>query len=83
MAWYSGHPDAEPQSLHGVRQVAAVGGNVAVDVARILVKEPAALDSTDMPEDVLAELRRAAITDVWVIGRRGTPARQLHHHRAA
>jgi ferredoxin--NADP+ reductase len=72
VAWYSGHPDAEPQSLHGVRQVAAVGvGNVAVDVARILVKEPLALDSTDMPEDVLGELRRASITDVWVIGRRG------------
>ena len=33
VAWYSGHPDAEPQSLHGVRQVAAVGvGNVAVNV---------------------------------------------------
>ena len=72
VAWYSGHPDAEPQSLFGVRQAVAVGvGNVAVDVARILVKEPDALDSTDMPEDVLAELRRARLTDVWVIGRRG------------
>lgn len=72
VAWYSGHPDAAPQSLAGVRQAVAVGvGNVAVDVARILAKEAEALDSTDMPEDVLAELRRAAVTDVWVIGRRG------------
>jgi ferredoxin/flavodoxin---NADP+ reductase len=72
VAWYSGHPDAEPQSLDGVRQAAAVGvGNVAVDVARILAKEPLALDVTDMPEDVLGELRRARLTDVWVIGRRG------------
>ncbi len=72
VAWYSGHPDAEPQSLAGVRQAAAVGvGNVAVDVARLLVKEPLALDATDMPADVLAEFRRAALTDVWVIGRRG------------
>ncbi len=72
VAWYSGHPDAEPQSLDGIRQAVAVGvGNVAVDVARLLVKEPLALDSTDMPEDVLAELRRSQVTDVWVIGRRG------------
>jgi len=72
VAWYSGHPDAEPQSLAGVRRAAAVGvGNVAVDVARLLVKEPLALDATDMPADVLAEFRRAALTDVWVIGRRG------------
>lgn len=72
VAWYSGHPDAEPQSLFGIRQAVTVGvGNVAVDVARILVKDPEALDSTDMPEDVLAELRRAQLTDVWVIGRRG------------
>lgn len=72
VAWYSGHPDAEPQSLAGVRQAAAVGvGNVAVDVARLLVKEPLALAVTDMPEDVLAEFHRAEISDVWVIGRRG------------
>ncbi|MCW3159158.1 FAD-dependent oxidoreductase [Micropruina sonneratiae] len=72
VAWYSGHPDAAAQSLFGVRQAVAVGvGNVAVDVARILAKDPAALDETDMPEDVLAELRRARLTDVWVIGRRG------------
>ncbi len=72
VAWYSGHPDAEPQSLDGVRQAVAVGvGNVAVDVARILVKEPLALAVTDMPEDVLGELRRARLTDVWVVGRRG------------
>jgi len=72
VAWYSGHPDAERQSLHGVRQAVAVGvGNVAVDVARILAKEPLALDTTDMPENVLAELRRAQVSDVWVIGRRG------------
>ncbi|MDA8437756.1 MAG: NAD(P)-binding protein, partial [Propionibacterium sp.] len=54
VAWYSGHPDASPQSLAGVRGAATIGvGNVAVDVARILLKEPLALDETDMPEDVL------------------------------
>lgn len=72
VAWYSGHPDAEPQPLAGVTKAAAVGvGNVAVDVARILIKEPVALTTTDMPEEVLSELARTTVTDMWVIGRRG------------
>jgi ferredoxin--NADP+ reductase len=72
VAWYSGHPDAEPQPLAGVRAAAVIGvGNVAVDVARILLKEPAALSATDMPDAVLAELRSAQIEDVWLVGRRG------------
>ncbi|WP_228489144.1 FAD-dependent oxidoreductase [Raineyella fluvialis] len=72
VAWYGGHPDAQPQSLRGVRSVACVGvGNVAVDVARILAKDPATLAGTDMPEAVLAELARSQVTDIWIIGRRG------------
>ena len=68
VAWYSGHPDASPAGLDGVRQAVAVGvGNVA----RMLLKDPTALAATDMPEAVLAALRATAITDVWVVGRRG------------
>lgn len=72
VAWYSGHPDAEPQPLGGVRSAVVVGvGNVAVDVARILLKGPAELSATDMPDAVLAELRAARIEHVWLVGRRG------------
>jgi len=72
VAWYSGHPDAEPQRMAGVRSVVAFGvGNVALDVARILLADPAHLDRTDMPEPVLAELSANRVSDVWVIGRRG------------
>lgn len=72
VSWYGGHPDARPQDLSGVRGAAAIGvGNVAVDVARILLKEPAALERTDMPPHVLAELHRADVRDVWIVGRRG------------
>ena len=72
VAWYSGHPDARPQSLAGVRAAAAIGvGNVAVDVARILAKDATALETTDMPDAVLAELHRHEVEDIWVIGRRG------------
>ena len=66
------HPDAAPQSLAGVRTAVTVGvGNVAIDVARILLKSPAELAATDMPDAVLAELSSANIDQVWVIGRRG------------
>lgn len=72
VAWYSGHPDATPQLLEGVQDVVTVGvGNVAVDVARILLRDRAELAATDMPEAVLAELRGADIRNVWVVGRRG------------
>jgi ferredoxin--NADP+ reductase len=72
VAWYSGHPDAAPQSLAEVSAAATIGvGNVAVDVARILAKEASALEETDMPEAVLAELHRADVRDIWVVGRRG------------
>lgn len=72
VAWYGGHPDANRQELGGVRSVACIGvGNVAVDVARILAKDPGGLRSTDMPEAVLQELAASAVTDIWIIGRRG------------
>lgn len=72
VAWYSGHPDAEAQPLAGVRNAVVVGvGNVAVDVARILLKDPSELSATDMPDAVLAELRSAQIEHVWLVGRRG------------
>lgn len=72
VAWYGGHPDAIPQRLDGVRGVATVGvGNVAVDVARILLKTADSLRVTDMPDAVLDELAGSEVDDVWVIGRRG------------
>lgn len=75
--WYGGHPDAAHQSLEGADAVAVVGvGNVAVDVARVVIKDVAALAATDMPEVVLAELdaHRQGVPeghDVYLIGRRG------------
>lgn len=72
VAWYGGHPDAIAQDLSGVTGVATIGvGNVAVDVARVLLKDPEELDKTDMPPAVLAELHRATVREVWIVGRRG------------
>jgi ferredoxin/flavodoxin---NADP+ reductase len=72
VAWYSGHPDASPFRLTGVRSVVTVGvGNVAVDVSRILCKTASDLTPTDMPDPVLDELRGHVARDVWIVGRRG------------
>jgi len=72
VAWYSGHPDSALRelTLHA-RSVVVVGvGNVAVDVTRMLAKTDGDLESTDIPRPVLDTLRRSAVTDIHVVGRR-------------
>jgi ferredoxin--NADP+ reductase len=71
--WYCGHPDSSAEAFTlDAEAVAVVGvGNVAVDVARILVKDPAALHSTDIPHPVLEALMGSKVREVHVIGRRG------------
>ncbi len=73
VAWYSRHPDFLdlPVDL-GVKAAAVVGiGNVAVDVARILARDPAELATTDISDDALAVLRASTVSDVHVLARRG------------
>ncbi len=54
------------------RHAVVVGiGNVALDVARVLVKSSTQLAVTDMADEVLASLARKQVTDVHVLGRRG------------
>ena len=71
--WYCGHPDSAAEAFTlDAESVAVVGvGNVAVDVARILVKDPAALRSTDIPHAVLEALHASKVREVHMIGRRG------------
>jgi ferredoxin--NADP+ reductase len=71
--WYCGHPDSSAEAFTlDAESVAVVGvGNVAVDVARILVKDPAALRATDIPHPVLEALTASKVREVHMIGRRG------------
>src|SRR5580693_8266744 len=71
--WYCGHPDVDPGAFTlDAESVAVIGvGNVAVDVARILARDPADLEQTDIPEPVMAALRSSKVREVHVIGRRG------------
>src|SRR5262252_1392932 len=71
--WYSGHPDMDPGTFKlDAESVAVIGvGNVAVDVARILVSDPEELARTDISQPVLDALLASNVREVHVIGRRG------------
>ncbi|MDX2391510.1 MULTISPECIES: FAD-dependent oxidoreductase [unclassified Streptomyces] len=72
VSWYSGHPDAGPFDLSGVRSAVVVGaGNVAVDVARILARGAADLTPTDMPQPALGALAGSGVREVSMVARRG------------
>lgn len=73
VSWYNGHPDhAERQlELDGPRVVVVGNGNVALDVARVLVSNPDQLATTDIAEHALIQLGRGDVREVVVLGRRG------------
>jgi ferredoxin--NADP+ reductase len=58
-------------------------GNVALDVARVLIKSAEQLSDTDMPDEVLDGLAGTRITDVHILGRRGPGVHVVHHQGAA
>lgn len=70
--WYDAHPDFPRTWPLGAKEIAVIGnGNVALDVARILAKQPETLLTTDIPANVYAGLLESNATDVHVFGRRG------------
>jgi ferredoxin--NADP+ reductase len=71
--WYCGHPDVDPGAFTlDAESVAVIGvGNVAVDVARILARDPEELRETDVSQPVLDALMASKVREVYVIGRRG------------
>jgi ferredoxin--NADP+ reductase len=46
-------------------------GNVAIDVARVLVRDPATLATTDIAGYASETLRNSQVHTVWLLGRRG------------
>ena len=72
VTWYDGHPDAHPEWDLTAERAAVVGvGNVALDIARMLVRTPEQLEATDIPEHVRTGFGTTAARTVSVIGRRG------------
>lgn len=73
VAWYNGHPDFRHFAFDlSVESVAVVGvGNVAMDVTRILAKSAAELESTDITDYALRELRDSNVRRIHIFARRG------------
>ncbi len=73
VGWYNGLPDftdLDPD-LSGERVVVVGNGNVAVDVARMLVRSVGELEKTDMALHAVEAFRESRVRDVVVLGRRG------------
>ncbi|HEX6457579.1 MAG TPA: FAD-dependent oxidoreductase [Thermoleophilaceae bacterium] len=73
VAWYNGHPDfADAEfDLSATRAVVIGNGNVAIDVARMLVLDPDEINVTDTADHAVAGLAAAQVEHVILLGRRG------------
>jgi ferredoxin/flavodoxin---NADP+ reductase len=73
VAWYNGHPDAVDESfdLSAQRAVVIGNGNVATDVARMLLLDPDELAITDTADHALGPLAAGQVQEVVILGRRG------------
>lgn len=73
VGWYNGHPDFKDLDPDlNIKAAAVIGvGNVAIDVARLLVRtreELATADITDYAEEAICN---SPLEDVYIFGRRG------------
>jgi ferredoxin--NADP+ reductase len=73
VSWYNGHPDYVNTEVDLTTDTAVVigAGNVAMDVARMLVIDPIELDPTDVAEHALTKFKQSNIRRVIIYGRRG------------
>src|SRR5687767_3160690 len=73
VAWYNGHPDFQHLEfdLSHERAVVIGNGNVALDVARMLVLTQGELAPTDTTDAAIAAINGAGIKEILVVGRRG------------
>lgn len=73
VGWYNGHPDfvGARFALAAERAVVVGMGNVALDVARILLHDRDELAKTDISSAALGALRESPLREVVLLGRRG------------
>ena len=73
VGWYNGHPDfrdLEPDL--NTKAIVVIGnGNVAVDCARVLVKTPDEMSTTDLATHAAEAIHASSLEDVYMVGRRG------------
>ncbi|XP_074199752.1 NADPH:adrenodoxin oxidoreductase, mitochondrial isoform X4 [Camelus bactrianus] len=73
VGWYNGLPENRELAPDLSCDTAVIlgQGNVALDVARILLTPPEHLEKTDITEAALGVLRQSQVKTVWIVGRRG------------
>jgi ferredoxin--NADP+ reductase len=73
VGWYNAHPHFEEMApdISSGRAVVVGNGNVALDVARILVTDPDVLGTTDIADHALQSLHDRGVEEVLIVGRRG------------
>ena len=74
VGWYNGHPDQadlEVDLLSAERALVIGNGNVALDLARMLVLNSRELATTDTADHALEVLARSRVREVVIVGRRG------------
>lgn len=73
VGWYNGHPDyADAEfDLSCERAVILGNGNVALDIARVLLTNVDSLSRTDIADHAIPFLRESRIREVMIVGRRG------------
>jgi ferredoxin--NADP+ reductase len=73
VAWYNAHPDAATQEFDLSCETAVVigNGNVALDVARMLVLSPSEVEVTDTADHAIKAFANSSVRRVIVLGRRG------------
>jgi ferredoxin/flavodoxin---NADP+ reductase len=74
VGWYNGHPDhtdLEFDLLSSERALVIGNGNVALDLARMLVLSQAELAHTDTADHALEVLAGSRVSEVVIVGRRG------------
>lgn len=73
VGWYNGDPDYQDITfpLRESQDVSIVGnGNVALDVARVLLRKPDELTHTDITDQALDVLATSRVRNVNIVGRR-------------
>jgi len=74
VGWYNGHPDFTQHrfDLDVVSAVVIGMGNVAMDVTRVLARDPSELALTDIADYALQGLRSIQkLKDIYIVGRHG------------
>ncbi|ROR91891.1 FAD-dependent oxidoreductase [Nocardioides aurantiacus] len=76
VGWYNDQPEVPADLVEldlgsPARAVVVGNGNVALDVARLLLTDPEELAATPIARHALAALRRSTVREVVLVGRRG------------